>query len=80
MKPVKLGWGFWALTLALMILLAFAAWGFGAAWRMAGNAPMSLHGYVALGLGVGLSLLLGFGLMALAFYSSRRGYDDDQGH
>jgi hypothetical protein len=38
-----------------------------------------VHGYVALALGVVLSLLLGFGLMALAFYSARRGYDDDQG-
>ncbi len=80
MKPLRLGWGFWLLTLALMGLLAFAIWGFAIAWRMSGNAPISVHGYVALGLGVVLSLVLGFGLMGLAFYSSRRGYDDDQGH
>jgi len=79
MKPLRLGWGFWLLTLALMGLLAFAVWGFTVAWRMSGNAPISVHGYVALGLGVVLSLVLGFGLMGLAFYSSRRGYDDDQG-
>jgi len=80
MKPLRLGWAFWLLTLALMGLLAFAVWGFAIAWRMSGNAPISVHGYVALGLGVVLSLVLGFGLMGLAFYSSRRGYDDDQGH
>jgi hypothetical protein len=58
-------------------LLGLATWGFVLAWRIAGNAQMSVHGYVALGLGVGFSLLVGCGLMALAFYSSRHGYDDD---
>jgi len=48
------------------------------AWKMSGNTPISVHGYVALGLGVVLSLALGGGLMALAFFSSRKGYDDDQ--
>ena len=33
-------------------------------------------GYVALGLGVGFSLIVGCGLMALLFYSSRQGYDE----
>ena len=77
MKPTKLGLGFWLLTIVLLAMLAFSVWGLGIAWRMSGNAQMSVHGYVALGLGVVLSLLVGGGLMALAFYSSRRGYDDD---
>lgn len=76
---VRLGLGFLALTIFLLAFLAFALWGFAMAWRMAGNTPISVHGYVALGLGVVLSLLLGGGLMALAFFSSRKGYDDDQG-
>lgn len=80
MTPKRLGLGFWLLTLVLAAMLAFALWGFGAAWKMAGNAPMSIHGYIALGLGVVLSILLGGGLMALAFHSSRRGYDDDKSH
>ncbi len=63
----------------LLVLLGFLAWGFAMAWRMAGNAPMSVHGYVAMGLGVVLALALGGGLMWLAFYSDRHGYDDDQG-
>ncbi len=74
----RVGVGMILLTLFLLGLLAFAAWGFVTAWRMAGNAPMGVHGYIAMGLGVALSLLLGGGLMALAFYSARHGYDDDQ--
>jgi hypothetical protein len=37
---------------------------------------MSVHGWIALGLGVFFSVLIGCGLMALMFYSSRRGYDE----
>jgi hypothetical protein len=33
-------------------------------------------GYVALVLGVVFSLVVGAGLMALVFYSSRKGYDE----
>jgi hypothetical protein len=33
-------------------------------------------GYVALALGVVFSLVVGVGLMALVFYSSRKGYDE----
>jgi hypothetical protein len=39
---------------------------------------MTVHGYVAMALAVVLTFLLGGGLMGLAFYSSRHGYDDDQ--
>lgn len=37
---------------------------------------LSLHGWIALGLGTALTLLVGGGLMALVFYSARKGYDD----
>ena len=37
---------------------------------------MSVHGYVAMILGIIFSLLVGCGLMALVFYSNRRGYDE----
>ncbi len=37
---------------------------------------MPTTGYVAMTLGVVFSLLVGFALMALLFYSSRHGYDD----
>jgi hypothetical protein len=40
------------------------------------HAVMSVHGWIALTLGVLFSIILGCGLMALVFYSSRRGYDE----
>jgi hypothetical protein len=37
---------------------------------------MPAIGYVAMTLGVMFSLVVGFGLMGLLFYSSRHGYDE----
>jgi len=48
-------------------------------WAQAGDAEMSASGWIALVLGVLLALLLGMGLMALVFISSRRGYDERDG-
>jgi len=45
-------------------------------WNQIGDVQISTHGLIALGLGAGLSFLLGAGLMALMFFSSRRGYDE----
>jgi len=43
------------------------------------EAQMSVHGWIALTLGVVLSVAIGSGLMALMFFSHRRGYDDAVG-
>lgn len=48
-------------------------------WGQIGDTEMSVHGYVALGLGVVATLVIGGGLMGLVFYSSRHGYDDGVG-
>ena len=40
------------------------------------DVEMSIHGYVAMILGIVFSLVIGCGLMALMFYSSRKGFDD----
>lgn len=40
------------------------------------DAQMTGHGWFAMALGVVLSIVVGGGLMALVFFSSRRGYDD----
>ena len=37
---------------------------------------MSGHGYAAMTLGIIFTLVVGCGLMALMFYSGRRGYDE----
>jgi hypothetical protein len=67
------------LLAGLLAFLGFAIWGFTKAWSLAGDTHMSIHGWIAMGLAAGLTLALGGGLMWLAFYSARRGYDDEQG-
>lgn len=67
------------IILALFALLALAIWFAGAAWERFGGEPMPLYGYAAIAGGVLFSLLVGGGLMALVFYSSRHGYDDLSG-
>ncbi len=55
--------------LVLAILWAIYAWN-------SVEVEMSVHGYVAMILGIIFSLVVGCGLMALVFYSNRRGYDE----
>ena len=68
--------------LGLLILAAITGlW----AWREIGSVEIGMHGWIALGLGAGLTFLVGAGLMALMFFSARRGYDEraheaDRGH
>lgn len=65
-----------AIILPLIALLAVAL-GFAVyAWTSLESAAIPTSGYVALGLGVLFSLVVGCGLMGLLFYSSRHGYDD----
>ena len=64
------------LAVALFAMLVAAGWHALTAWNGANGAPMPTTGYVALTLGVVFSLIVGCGLMALLFYSSRHGYDE----
>jgi hypothetical protein len=41
-----------------------------------GDSEISFAGWLAMGLGIVVTLALGIGLMALVFISSRRGYDE----
>ena len=63
----------------LVALLALSVWFAAAAWVRLGGETIPLYGYVAIAGGVLFSLLVGGGLMALVFYSSRHGYDDLSG-
>jgi hypothetical protein len=65
------------IILGLFGLLALAIWFAVSAWVHLGGDTIPLYGYVAIACGIFFSLLLGGGLMALVFYSSRHGYDDD---
>jgi hypothetical protein len=67
------------IILALFALLAMSVWFAGAAWLRLGGDGIPFYGYVAIAGGVLFSLLIGGGLMALVYYSSRHGYDDLSG-
>lgn len=79
MKRPRVSLGMVLLVAPLVLLLGLAIWGFRTAWRLGGDTPLGLNGWIAMILAAVLTLVLGGGLMWLAFYSSRRGYDDDQG-
>jgi hypothetical protein len=65
------------IVLILAALLAGAVYVAIHMWNaMAGGPGMNGHGAAALIIGAIGSLALGVGLMALVFFSSRRGYDD----
>jgi hypothetical protein len=63
------------LILVLLALLAATLWWAIYAWTSV-DVEMSIHGYIAMILGIVFSLVIGCGLMALMFYSSRHGYDE----
>ncbi len=67
------------LFVPLFALLALAIWFFGVTWEHFAGQSIPAYGYAAIAGGVFFSLLVGGGLMALVFYSSRHGYDDSQG-
>ncbi len=74
------GFGTLLLVVVLAAMVVFAGWGAWASWRLAGDAPMSIHGWIAMGIAGVFTALLTGGFTWLAFYSSRRGYDDDQSY
>jgi hypothetical protein len=64
------------LAVVLFALLAAAGWYASQAFTEVDGPPMPATGYFAMGLGIVFSLVVGIGLMALVFYSSRHGYDE----
>lgn len=64
------------LLLSLLALLgvsvAFMVYG----WQLGAGADISGFGWGSMAFGVIATLLVGCGLMAAVFYSSRRGYDE----
>ncbi len=64
------------LTIAVLLgLLAWAVWTMIQMWTSI-EGGMGVHEWVAMILGIVVSCLVGFGLMGLMFYSSRKGYDE----
>jgi hypothetical protein len=76
MPERKLSLGTIALIVALIAILVAALWYAASAWISISGPPMPAVGYVAMTVGIVFSLIVGCGLMALLFYSSRHGYDE----
>jgi hypothetical protein len=64
------------ILIPLVALLAGSVWFAIYSWTAIEGPPVPTEGRVAMGLGIVFSLIVGCGLMALVFYSSRHGYDD----
>lgn len=64
-----------AIFIALLILAGVSGISF-VVWQKMGQVSLGMHGWLALIAGVLGTILLGCGLMALSFYSSRSGHDD----
>jgi hypothetical protein len=73
-KRAPLGAGGWLLIAILGSLLGAAIWFAFYGWNLT-DATIDTAGIIALVMGVVFSMLLGGGLMALVFWSNRKGYD-----
>ncbi|TPW06535.1 MAG: hypothetical protein FD125_175 [bacterium] len=62
---------FWIAGVAAVATVAVSL-----AWTAIGGGPLGLHGLIALSLGVMGTVAMTWALMALAFKSSREGWDD----
>jgi hypothetical protein len=62
------------MTVLAFLLTATVMWAI-LVWNLT-SVEMSIRGSIAIGLGTFFSLVIGSGLLALMFYSSRNGYDE----
>ena len=62
----------WIILVVLLGMLSSTIWIGYDMWIATSDIPVLENGYVAVGIGAALSLLISCGLMALLFYSSRR--------
>jgi TRAP-type C4-dicarboxylate transport system permease small subunit len=72
----RLGIGQAIILAVLVALLIGTGIGVISTWNATSDVEISEQGWIALGLGTFFSLIIGCGLMALVFYSSRHGYDE----
>ncbi|MBN8955311.1 MAG: hypothetical protein J0H17_01735 [Rhizobiales bacterium] len=72
-----MGKGAWTLFIALLALFGAALYVGFVGWTTHSDVEMPTYVYVMMFVGIGFTLLIGCGLMALLFYSHHKGYDDD---
>jgi len=59
-----------AIVVAVLIVVSIGN------WESIGDSGIGVNGWIALVLGIVVTMALGIGLMALVFISNRRGYDE----
>jgi hypothetical protein len=67
--------GAWILIAVMLAILAGAGYVAYQGWTIVEGPEMPTSLYVAMGLGIAFSILVGSGLMALLFYSNRKDFD-----
>jgi hypothetical protein len=72
----RLGVGSSTILIVLLSLLIATGVIIYRGWTLEDGPDVPGFGYAAMAFGVIISLAVGFGLMALVFYSSRKGYDE----
>lgn len=73
-KGSAIGVGGWIAIASMGVLLGLAIWFAFWGWNLT-DAVVDENGRIALALGAVFSMLIGGGLMALLFWSNRKGYD-----
>ena len=73
-KKQHIGPGGWIAIAAMGVVLGLSIWFAFWGWNLT-DAQMDANGRIALALGAIFSMLIGGGLMALLFWSNRKGYD-----
>ena len=72
-------WRRWRRMMALTAAVTALTVGVAFAWFANSGEPVSIHFYIALGLGIGFMMLLTGALMGLVFLSNGTGHDDSVG-
>jgi hypothetical protein len=75
-ESASFGVGSWTILAVLLLLLGGTVGIVYLGWTLTNGTDVPASGYVAMAIGVLISLGVGFGLMALIFYSSRNGFDE----
>jgi TRAP-type C4-dicarboxylate transport system permease small subunit len=73
-KKLPLSVAGWVAIAAMGVILGASIWFMFYGWNLT-DAQIDTNGYIALGLGVFFSMIVGGGLMTLLFWSNRKGYD-----
>ena len=76
-ERAAIAWARYIRLMKWMVLVAAATIGLSLLYLKQSGAPMPLHMVVATVAGIGLTVLVGTGLMGLIFLSSRSGHDDE---